>query len=50
MKFMVTFTGKPSHFKEAVSRISHDGSRAPGRSEDVRTMAWSVKVGYCRNR
>ena len=29
MKFMVTFTGKPSHFKEAVSGFAQKGSRSP---------------------
>jgi hypothetical protein len=51
MKFMVTFAGKPSHFKEAVSRFIQDGSRAPGGSEDVRSMAWSIHgLDTCRNR
>ncbi len=29
MKFMVTFTGKPSHFKEAVSRFAKTRAAPP---------------------
>jgi Protein of unknown function (DUF3303) len=29
MKFMVTFTGNPSHFKEAVSRFLKTGAASP---------------------
>ncbi len=29
MKFMITFTGKPAHFKEAVSRFLKTGATPP---------------------
>ena len=30
MKFMVTFTGKPAHFKEATSKFLKTGAAPPG--------------------
>jgi hypothetical protein len=51
MKFMVTFTGKPAHFKEATSKFLKTGARSTRRSEDVGSMAWSIhRVGSCRDR
>ena len=50
MKFMVTFTGKPAHFKEATSKFLKTGAAPPERSEDVGSMAWSIhRLGTCRD-
>ena len=50
MKFMVTFTGKPAHFKEATSRFLKTGAAPPEGVEDVRSMAWSIYgLGTCRD-
>ena len=51
MKFMVTFTGKPSHFKEAVSRFVKTGAAPPEGVKMLGRWQWSIhRLATCRDR
>ncbi len=41
MKFMVTFTGKPAHFKEAISRFLKTGAAPP---EGVKMLGLLMRI------
>ena len=40
MKFMITFTGKPAHFKDALSRFLKTRSRRWGRKHPHALLAF----------